>query len=110
MKRYIKEVAILLLQILLFYAFPLTAGPTDAMGMVFLIICGTFALALILGAISDNTIKLSYPSITALVFIPSVFIYYNESALIHAVWYLVISSVGLGLGSAIRRFFFKIQK
>ena len=38
MKRYIKELAILTVQLFLFYLFPLFAGPTDAMGMVFLII------------------------------------------------------------------------
>lgn len=110
MKRYWKESVLFLLQILLFYAFPLTCGPTDAMGMVFLIICGTFALALVLGAISESTLKFAYPGITAITFIPSIFIYYNASALIHAVWYLVISAIGLGLGSAIKWFIFKIRK
>lgn len=110
MKRYVKELVIFLLQILLFYVFPLTAGPTDAMGMVFLIICGTFALSLILGAVSDSTLKFTYPGITALVFIPSVFIYYNETALIHAIWYLVISAVGIGVGSAIKWIYSKISK
>ena len=36
-----------------------------------------------------------------ILFIPSVFIYYNESALIHSVWYLVISSIGLLVGTII---------
>ena len=29
------------------------------------------------------------------------FIYYNESALIHSVWYLVVASIGLFIGSSI---------
>ena len=37
MKKYIKEIIILILQLFMFYIFPLFAGPTDAMGMVFLI-------------------------------------------------------------------------
>lgn len=49
-----------------------------------------------------NKVKLLYPIVIAILFIPSVFIYYNESALIHAVWYLVISTVGLAISSFIR--------
>lgn len=109
MKKYVKEIVILILQLLLFYVFPLTAGPTDAMGMVFLIICGTFLLSVLLGVLSDSDIKYLYPGVTALVFIPSVFIYYNETALVHAIWYLVISAAGLGL-SALVNFIVKLFK
>lgn len=90
MKKYLKEIIILALQMLLFYVFPLTAGPTDAMGMVLLIICGTFLLSLLLGLFSKNNIRFLYPLLISILFIPSVFIYYNESALVHALWYLVI--------------------
>ena len=38
MKKCIKEMVVLLIQLFMFYVFPLFAGPTDAMGMVFLII------------------------------------------------------------------------
>ena len=41
MKRYIKELIILLLQLFMFYIFPLFARPTDAIGMVLLIILAT---------------------------------------------------------------------
>ena len=46
MKKYLKEILILLIQLFMFYVFPLTAGPTDAMGMVVLIIVATFVLAI----------------------------------------------------------------
>lgn len=105
MKKYIKETVILILQLLLFYVFPLAAGPTDALGMVFLIICGTFFLSTMMGVFSQSNIKYLYPGVTALVFIPSVFIYYNETALVHAVWYLVISFAGLGLAALINLIF-----
>ena len=100
MKRYLKEIIILLLQLFMFYIFPLFAGPTDAMGMVLLIILSTFGLSFVLSCISKNRIKYLYPVIISILFIPSVFIYYNESALIHSVWYLVVSCVGsiIGLG------------
>ena len=33
MKKYLKEILILLIQLFMFYVFPLFAGPTDVMGM-----------------------------------------------------------------------------
>ena len=98
MRKYLKEIIICLLQLSLFYILPLFAGPTDAMGMVILILLGTLLLSVILCVISKYKIKYLYPFFIALVFIPSVFVYYNESALIHSVWYLVISSVGMPIG------------
>ena len=102
MKKYIKEMFILLIELFMFYIFPLFAGPTDAMGMVFLIILMTFLLSIIIGSISNNKIKFLYPIVISILFIPSVFIYYNESALIHAIWYLVIASIGLVIGVLLR--------
>ena len=103
MRKYLKEIVILVIQLLLFYVFPLTAGPTDVIGMVVLIIIGTFVLSIVLGSISNNWVKLLYPPVIAILFIPSVFIYYNESALIHAVWYLVIGTVGMLIGALINK-------
>ena len=77
MKRYLKEIIIFSLQMFMFYVFPLFAGPTDAMGMVVLIILATLLLSLITGILSNNKAKYLYPIITAVVFIPSVFIHYN---------------------------------
>ena len=70
----------------MYYIFPLFAGPTDAMGMVVIIIFATFMLSTILGAISKNMAKYFYSAVIAILFIPSVFIYYNETALVHALW------------------------
>ena len=102
MKKYLKEIIITLIQIFMFYIFPLFAGPTDAMGMVFLIILTTFILSLILGIISKQKYKYLYPIIVALIFLPSIFIYYNSSASIHSVWYLIDSSFGLIIGVIFR--------
>ena len=90
MKRYLKESVILLVQLFMFYIFPLFAGPTDAMGMVLLIILSTFLLSVVIGCISKEKIKYLYPLIVAVIFIPSVFIYYNSSALVHSLWYLIV--------------------
>ena len=101
MKRFVKEIIILIIQLFMFYIFPLFAGPTDAMGMVFLIIVTTFILSIIIGSISKEKIKYLYPIVIAILFIPSVFIYYNESALVHSIWYLIVSFIGLILGTVI---------
>jgi len=42
-----------------------------------------------------------YPFIVAVIFIPTVMLYYNSSALIHSVWYLVVSAIGLFIGTVI---------
>ena len=101
MKRYLKEIIILIFQLFMFYISPLFAGPTDTMGMVLLIILTTLLLSIIIGSISKEKIKYLYPIIVAILFIPSIFIYYNESALIHSVWYLILSSIGLLVGTII---------
>ncbi len=104
MKKYWKELIILTLQLLMFYVSPLAAGPADAIGMVLLIVIATFILAMAMGIMSKEKIKYLYPIFTSVLFIPSVFIYYNESALVHSVWYLVISSIGLSMGALICHF------
>jgi len=103
MKKYLKEIIILIIQLFMFYIFPLFAGPTDAMGMVFIILVTTLILSIILGIISNKKTKYLYPVIASIVFIPSIPIYYNESALIHSIWYLVDSSIGIFLGFIISK-------
>lgn len=103
--KYLKELIVFFIQLFMFYIFPLFAGPTDAMGMVFIIVLTTFILSLVLTLISNNKIKYLYPICISIIFIPSVFIYYNESALIHSLWYLVISSIGISIGSILNNFF-----
>ena len=89
---------ILLIQIIMFYLFPLTAGPTDMMGLVLILLFTTLILSIIIVTISNNKIKYLYPIIVAIVFIPTIYIYYNDSALIHSIWYLVTSLIGLIIG------------
>ncbi len=101
MKKYVKELVIYILQLFMFYIFPLFAGPTDMMGMVVLIIISTFILSVIMGSISKEKIKYLYPFIVAVIFIPTVMLYYNSSALIHFIWYLVVSAIGLFIGTVI---------
>lgn len=103
MKKYIKELIIILIQICVFYIEPLFAGTTDMIGMVLLIIIVTLILSIIMGICSNNKIKYVYPIIVAILFIPSIYIYYNESALIHSIWYLIDSSIGIFVGTLIKK-------
>lgn len=103
MKKYLIEIVVLLIQLFMFYIFPLFAGPTDVIGMVVLIIVATLLLSAVIGLISDKKMKYLYPIITAILFVPSVLIYYNETALIHSVWYLIVASVGLTIGTVLHK-------
>ena len=101
MKKYAKELVILLLQLLVFYAYPAYAIPIDPMGAVFLMLLATLILSLVLGILSRSGLKWAYPAACAVVFLPTVPIYYNSSALVHALWYLVVAAVGLAVGSGL---------
>jgi len=101
-RKYRKEIVILLAQLFMFYLFPLFAGPTDAMGMVFLIIAATLLLSLMIGGFSGRRIKYLYPLVISALFLPTVPIHYNSSALVHGLWYLVISACGLAIGATLR--------
>ena len=103
MKRFFKEIIILVIQLFMFYIFPLFAGPTDAMGMVVIILFSTFILSIIIASISKQKTKYLYPIVVAILFIPSVFIYYNESALIHSIWYLIDAAIGIVIGTIINK-------
>lgn len=98
-----------LFQLFMYYIFPMFAGPTDAMGMVFLIIIATFICGIIIGS-SNFKYKFYYPIFAAITFIPSIFIYYNESALVHSLWYLVISFIGVSIGSIFNFVINKLSK
>ena len=110
MKRYIKEIVAVIMQLAMFYLFPLTAGPTDMMGMVLLIWLSTILLGMILTINSNNKIKYLYPAVIAVLFIPSVFIYYNSSALVHTLWHFVGAAIGVGLGFVIRWIAIRLEK
>lgn len=78
MKRYLQEIIIFILQAFIFYLLPMCMGNIGAIGMVFLLLFLTFTLSIIIGSIAKNKIKFLYPIIVSLMFIPSMFIYYNE--------------------------------
>lgn len=104
MKKYLKEIIILLVQLGIFYVMPLFGLEKDAIGLIILITIVTFVLSIIMGIISNNKIKYFYPLITVILFLPTIFIYYNESALIHAVIFLIETCIGISIGSLINKF------
>lgn len=95
MKKYTKELIFLLIQLLVFYLLPLMSGILGSFATVVLIATITLFLSLALGVTSENKIKFLYPVVIAVLFIPSVFIYNNTSAFIHALWYFLVSLVGM---------------
>lgn len=105
MKKYPKEIIVILLQILTFYLMPKIVGNIGALAMVFSLLLTTFILSIIIGVISKNKVKYFYPIAVAILFIPTIWIYYNESAFIHSLWYLVVSYVGLFIGIIIYKLF-----
>ena len=107
MKKYLKEIIILFIQLFMFYLYPIYALRVDPMAMVLIILFVTVLLSLILGIISNKRIKYLYPGVISLLFLPSVFIFYNESALVHSLWYLVVSLFGLFFGVMINKIFRK---
>ena len=110
MKRFIKEIIILLIQLFMFYIFPMFMYLYEPIGTVMLILMTTFVLSIIIGSISKEKIKYLYPIIVSILFIPSIWIYYNESALVHSVWYLVISFIGLIFGTVIYKLTHRKEK
>lgn len=105
MKKYLKEILTLLIQLYMFYILPLFSGPTDMMGMVLIIIIVAFILSIFIGMFSKIKLKYVYPILISILFIPSVYLYYNNTALIHAVWYLIVSYAGLIIGIIINKIF-----
>lgn len=97
-----KEILLLLLQIFMFYVYPALCGPTDVFLMVFMIFGSTFVLPFLLGLLSPQQLRWLAPVIVPLLFLPTLPIYYNSSALIYAVWFFVLSAGGVGLGSLLR--------
>ena len=104
MKKYVREIVICLLQVLAFYLLPQQMGNIGALGIVFLLLLTTFILSILVGCVLKNKIKYLYPIGVALLFIPTIWIYYNESATVHSLWYLVVSSIGVAIGTIIYKF------
>jgi len=101
MKKNLKEIIVCLLQILIFYLLPIRMKYFGPIGLVLLLLISTLILSTIISSISKNKIKYCYPLFVAIIFLPTIYIHYNESALIHSIWYLIVATIGIFLGSII---------
>ena len=110
MKKYSKEILILFIQLFMFYIFPLFMYLYGPIGMITIILLVSLILSILLSIISRNKIKYFYPLIISILFIPSIFIYYNESALVHSIWYLIVSTCGVLIGISINLIISKMKK
>lgn len=97
-----KLILLVALQLLTFYLLPLLMKTMGPMGLVLIMAIITFMFSLILGVSLTSKFKFLYPILVAIIFLPSVYLFYNDSALIHTVWYFVISLVGLLLGTLVQ--------
>lgn len=92
-----------ILQLYGFYGLPLFAEPAEIIGVMTLTVFLTFVLSILMGAVFNKKVKYLYPVLVGLCFLPSVFLFYNESALVYMLWYVVISSVGMGIGCLLKK-------
>lgn len=98
MKKYSKQLGILLAQGAVFYLFPPLSRPVGPMVAVLGMLLATLTLAYGMGGTAGKG-KWLYPALTAALFLPSVFLYYNASALIQAAWYFMAALLGVTLGA-----------
>jgi len=101
MRKYFEEIVIFILQLVIFYVFPLVAVDNGAKGMLIIIILATFIAAVGFGGISKYKIKYYYPILTAILFIPAVYIYNTEFDFIDVLWCLASASLGVLIGDII---------
>lgn len=91
MKIYKKEILIILIQLLIFYTFPLISGPTDNMGLTVIILLSNLILSLIIGIFSQKNIKYYYPFIISILFTPIILIFSEKIMPLHLMLCLITS-------------------
>lgn len=94
----LKMIPYLLVNVIAFYIFPMIIQDTGSAMLIMLIgiplIC--FIVAIVFGI--KRSFNWIYPLAVALLFAPTVFIFYNESAAIYIVAYGIIALVGNLIG------------
>ena len=83
-----------------FYLVPILIKDTGS-GMFILLIVIPLITSIIYGL--RNTFDFIYPLIVAILFIPTLFIYYNTSALVYVIAYSMIAVIGELLGKTLQR-------
>ena len=101
MKKYIKEIVVLLIQIFSLYILPLHAmyiSKDQTVITIFLNMIITFVLSIIFSKISKIKMKYLYPVLVAVLYIPSMYLFYKEFILIYLIFHLVMSFIGIYVG------------
>lgn len=102
MKKYLIELIIIMIQLLIFYLLPLFSGPTDTMGLIVIDIIVLFIMSVLLFIITKNKYQLLYIPIMCGLMIPAFIIYSNEYAWLHLIWYIVDFAIALLIGKGIK--------
>lgn len=86
-----------------FYIVPMLIKDTGSGMFILLIVIPLITLitSLIYGL--RNTVDFIYPLIVAILFIPTLFIYYNSSAWVYVIAYSMIALIGELLGKTLQR-------
>ncbi len=101
MKNYFKLLPWLLIAALDFWLLPLFLDAANVMLMILIVIPGIcFFAALCCGLFCG--FQSVYLLGTELLYLPTVWVYYNGSALVYLLVYAVIAALGLGIGAMIR--------
>lgn len=101
-----KNIPFYIFIVLEFYVLPLAITDTGS-GMLFLLLVFpvlTFIAAIVYGL--KNGFRFYFPLLTALLFVPSIFIFYNSSANIYAAGYGGVALIGVLIGA----FFHNIRR
>ncbi|MBR5291561.1 MAG: hypothetical protein IKU32_01440 [Clostridia bacterium] len=98
MGKYKRELIVALMQLAIFWLLPLAMLKVSPMSAVLIMLMCTLVLAVYAARLSKNNIKYVLPLFAAVMFLPTVPVYYNSSALIHALWYFVSSAAGMAAG------------
>lgn len=89
--------------VLNYYVLPLLIQDTGAAMMILLVIIPLLCLVCSITYGIKQGFHLLYAAMAALLFIPSIFIYYNTSAWVYVLIYGVVALIGNGIG----RIFYK---
>jgi len=98
MKKHLKEIIVIFMQMCAFYIGPLANYSDSPIGFMLMLVIWTFVLSVIMGSVSEDNYKWIYPFIVAILFIPSVFFIYNSSALIYVIIHFIASYFGVFIG------------
>jgi len=102
-KELIKNISIVVLFLSVYYLFPLLIRDTGSAILIMLILTPLLLFLISFGAGIFQGFIWYIPCLAALTFIPSVWIFYNSSALIYTIPYAILSLVGIGCGTMFHR-------